>query len=100
MTARRRTVKLGAEPGIRDIDPLYRKLRENVEHEAPIVIDASKVARCDGAVLQLLVSFVAARGARNQTVEWKKPSDAFVDLVVLSDMQSSMGSQWDAGKPG
>ena len=100
MSARRRTIKLGAEPGIRDIDPLYSKLRENLDHEAPIVIDASKVVRCDGAVLQLLVSFVAARAHRDQAVEWKKPSEAFADLVALSDTQASMGSHWDAGKPG
>ena len=94
MAARRRTITLGSEPGIRDIQPLFEKLSENLAHDAPIVIDASTVQRCDGAVLQLLVAFVRAREGQQRSVEFRQPSSVFADLVHMSDMASALGTRW------
>ncbi|MDX1569716.1 MAG: STAS domain-containing protein [Xanthomonadales bacterium] len=89
--------ELSAEPGIRDVAELYQALAKRIEEAEPVVIDASGVTRIDTAVMQTLVAFVRAREAAERTVEWKAPSETFLQVAEQLDLTRHLACESGTG---
>lgn len=80
------TVVLSAEPSIRDVAELGRRLRERLADSGPVTIDAAAVARVDIAVLQVLAAFVRDRRGGGLQTRWRQPSEALRSAAALVDL--------------
>lgn len=85
------TVVLSAEPSIRDVAELHRRLKERLAEPGPVTIDAAAVARVDIAVLQVLAAFVRDRRAGERETRWNEPSAALRAAAALVDLDSALG---------
>lgn len=90
------TVVLSAEPSIRDVADLHRRLCERLAEPGPVTIDAAAVARVDIAVLQVLAAFVRDRRAGERETRWREPSAALRDAAALVGLDPQLGLEGGA----
>lgn len=82
---------LPADSSIVTVMAIYQDLAElDSTHEA-FTIDASKVANCDTASLQLLSSYMLHAKQKAKKINWHKPSDYFCELAVSLDFSKYLG---------
>lgn len=68
---------------------LRTQLLTVLESKKSVMLDASQVERADTAALQVLSAFVQDANSQQQTVQWKKPSEALfrsAELLGLSGL--------------
>lgn len=62
---------------------LRSQLLAALESKKSVILDASQVERADTAALQVLSAFVQDANSQQQTVQWKKPSEALSRSAAL-----------------
>lgn len=88
------SVVLPEDARLAGLDEVVPQLREAAK-AASAELDASAVARVDGALLQLLVAFRRAAAASGCTVRWLGASDALRDAAQLL----GLGNELDLPAP-
>ena len=69
----------------------YRALlQQALEQGQPIVLDANKLERIDGAALQLLHAFVKKADASGIDLRWQSPSEALRKAADLLGLRSAL----------
>lgn len=78
--------------GVFQVLDLYEELAQYIEvGDTELTINASAVERVDGAMLQLLVSFIHEYcDEQKSVVKWESPSEAFVHAAKTLGLESSL----------
>lgn len=88
-------VKLESEMTISKSEGLHSSLiatfEQSVEDSRGIAIDASEVERIDSSCLQLLYALFRDLEARDLNLNWKKPSESFIQSAQLLGLSEHMG---------
>lgn len=69
---------------------LYEHLKNAVDNQHEVEINASEVQRVDTAVLQIFLVFVQEAKAKDVTVTWQGVSDAFNKAADLLGIRSQL----------
>ena len=65
---------------------LYGRLRQALEVQSPIVIEAAQVVCTDTAMLQLLCAFSREARSKGIALQWQQPSQALLNAARLIDL--------------
>jgi ABC-type transporter Mla MlaB component len=84
-------IALSPRQTLENIQSLYQLLKENLEKEQSIEIDASAVMQIDTATLQLLVVARHTLAKSDKTVMINFPSESFIEAAQLLDMEEVLG---------
>ncbi len=76
-------IQLPADIGIEAASELHRELVSHVDDPAPIVLEASEVARIHTAALQLFCLFCRDRRSQGRRTDWRAPSNAMRAAATL-----------------
>lgn len=87
------TFTLSADAGIREIDIIWREIRERLEAHAVIELDASQVARPDTALAQLLAVAAVRAQEQGKSVRLVNPSERLRELLALLAIDAVLGAQ-------
>lgn len=90
-------IRLPAEMGVGAAAALLRELATHVEDPAPVVLDATEVARIHTAALQLFCLFFRDRGADSRETRWKTPSAAMRRAAALLGVTTLLNMAQEAG---
>lgn len=90
LTASPVVIRLPAELGIDSASDLHRELVSHVEDAAPVVLDASDVARIHTAALQLFCLFCRDRRSGGRETHWQSPSIALKSAAALLGVSTLM----------
>lgn len=83
-------LKLNNILSINNINELHKTLRELLDTDSNIVIDASDTQSVDTAILQLLTAFCLKVSKNGHSVKWKNPTKAFIDRCCLLNLEESL----------
>ena len=83
---RENQIMLKAVLAINDAKTVFNELQKKIDTSKDITIDASAVEMVDTAILQLLLSFVRKVRSNGLKVDWKKPSEEFVNRVEMLNL--------------
>lgn len=82
---------LAADAGIRDIDEIWKEIRDRLQAHAVVELDASAVARPDTALVQLLAVAVVRAQEQGKSVRIKNPSERLSQLLSLLAIDAVLG---------
>jgi anti-anti-sigma regulatory factor len=80
-------VKLENIMSIGDVNKLHITLRNLINMDSDILIDASDIQSIDTAVLQLLTAFCMKVNKNGHNIKWKNPSQVFIDRCCLLNLE-------------
>lgn len=89
-------IHLPAELGIESAAELHRELVSHVEDAAPVVLNASDVARIHSAALQLFCLFCRDRRDGGLQTHWQAPSAALRSAAALLGVSTLMNLAQEA----
>jgi ABC-type transporter Mla MlaB component len=83
---------LSADAGIREIDEIWRQIRERLEAHATVELDASAVARPDTALAQVLALAVVRAREQGKSVRIVNSSERLKELLALLSIDALLGA--------
>jgi len=82
---------LAADAGIREIDEIWKEIRDRLQAHAVVELDASAVARPDTALAQLLAVAVVRAREQGKSVRINNPSERLSELLSLLAIDAVLG---------
>jgi len=76
---------------IGNTEKLHTRLRNCVEKNLDVNLNAEKVLTIDTTALQLLLAFVQQMQINGNVVKWNKPSDALLKTATLTGLNTHLG---------
>jgi len=81
--------RLGEVLEIGTVRALHAELKAALQVKMPLVLDGSRVARIDTAVLQLLAALLSGPGSMHRSVSLRSPSTALTKAAALLGLAES-----------
>lgn len=80
-------LKLDNILGIGEINEFHKTLRDLINSNHDILIDASDTQSVDTAALQLLTTFCLKLNKNGHEIKWKNPTQTFIDRCCLLNLE-------------
>ncbi|MEQ1772746.1 MAG: STAS domain-containing protein [Burkholderiales bacterium] len=85
------TYTLSGDAGIREIDQIWKEIRDRLEQHTTVELDAAAVVRPDTALAQLLTVAVVRAREQGKTVRINNPSQRLSELLALLAIDVVLG---------
>jgi ABC-type transporter Mla MlaB component len=79
-------ISFGKVLGISTANELYLSLKQSLESDLTIELDASFVERVDTAALQLLCAFVCDSTSSGRRIRWHRPTQILISSAKLLEI--------------